>query len=83
MWIGIWSFVAGLVLGGVIGRLFERTRWQRQELSRRDEGEGASMQHSVDAMSADLERLREGQAFLTKLLSAKADASSDDSRSRL
>jgi hypothetical protein len=80
MWIGIWSFVAGILIGGVLGRLLERTKWQRHELARRDEGDSASVQQSIDAMSADLERLREGQAFLTKVLSAKANASTGEPR---
>ncbi len=77
--------VAGIV-GAMAGQLYERRKWERRllELSGvlrgKDAEVGATrMEHleqAVDAIAVELERVGEGQRFVTKLLADRASARS-------
>jgi hypothetical protein len=79
--------VLGLVLGVVVGclsaiagQLYERRKWERRTLDRAeadtanrigDEGRMARLENAVDVIAVELERVGEGQRFVTKLLSER------------
>ena len=75
--------VLGFVVVGVVGclaamagQLYERRKWERRLLERAGrpdeavlaDGRMERLEHAVDAIAVELERVGEGQRFVTKLL---------------
>jgi hypothetical protein len=82
------SFFA-MVLGIVIGLPYVRgmvRRWDRQGTSPQLSGDVAArmerMEHAIDAIAIEVERISEGQRFTTKLLSETRGANALPATSR-
>lgn len=72
--IGFFSMVAIIAVGLPLARAFGR-RMDRQSLQPRVPNELAErlehMEHAIDAIAIEVERISEGQRFTTKLLSER------------
>jgi len=86
-----WTAVAAMIIGAIIGRAYERNKWQERLLDRAgllpDEPkrlaaalidvrasqnpEPRDLAHAIDAIALEVERIGEGQRFLTKLLAER------------
>lgn len=71
-----------LVGSGLAGRYFERRKWERRfaELSSAMQRDGTDsvrmerLEQAVESIAVELERVGEGQRFVTKLLADRAAA---------
>ena len=88
--ISVFAFVLiGVVgcLSAMAGQLYERRKWERRELARVGLGDTPApedarmtrLEHAVDAIAVELERVGEGQRFVTKLLADRGRASTPPS----
>ena len=77
------GFVVVVIAGAVIlstfaralGRRFDRSR-QNMQLDADTTAQLQRIEHAVDAMAVEIERLSEGQRFTTKLLAQRAESES-------
>ncbi|MDB4914359.1 MAG: hypothetical protein JWM95_2003 [Gemmatimonadetes bacterium] len=76
--------VLGPIAGVLVGRIWERDRWrqrllekagfledQPRGLGRPTPAESDSVHHALEAMAVEIERIGEGQRFLTRVLAER------------
>ena len=77
VWIGCLAVAIGAIAGSVAGRYTERRKWEARAVESPGPLGTASveqaarmerLEQTVDAIAVELERVGEGQRFLTKLL---------------
>ena len=69
---GVAGAAAGAAVGAAIGRRMDRQGSPPSKLALEQAERVARIVHAVDAMSIEVERLTEGQRFVTKLLTERA-----------
>jgi len=95
MYMFIWTGALATIIGAIIGRAYERNKWQERLLNRTgllpeeprrltnalDEMRSArnleprELAQAIDAIAVEVERIGEGQRFLTKLLADRESRS--------
>ncbi len=91
----VWSVVAASIIGALVGRMYERNAWQQKLIDRVNLDDGAprrltardsapmnadQVTQALDAIAVEVERLGEGQRFLTKLLAEQRTVRADSGR---
>jgi hypothetical protein len=89
--LSVFAFVVTGVVGclaAMAGQLYERRKWERRILDALPESHGLAasndprferLEQAVDAIAVELERVGEGQRFVTKLLADRARSSTPPS----
>ncbi|HEY4219171.1 MAG TPA: hypothetical protein VGM67_18640 [Gemmatimonadaceae bacterium] len=99
--LAVWAVLGTGIIGAIIGRAYERNRWQQKLLDRnglipdlesrradatrnsRDAStvDQKQLDQALDAIAIEVERIGEGQRFLTKLLADRKERAAGGTRS--
>lgn len=91
LFLAVWAAATTMIIGAIIGRAYERNKWQQRLLSRtglppdeptrltnvlhdvraQQNPEPRELAQAIDAIAVEVERIGEGQRFLTKLLAER------------
>lgn len=71
--LALFAFVAGVILTRIAGRIRRRRARKKQQVEATDDPRLERLSQAVDAIAEEVERIGEGQRFVTQLLAQKRE----------